>query len=138
MNPDPDQPAPLQAARRQFLQQHAYNNKSEQDLLDEQRRILREAIAGGRGAFALVPGDEIAQLKSRLGKDFAVHAVTSWKEPALIPEVERPPTGAGLAPAPGPAPPRGPPQGDLRGRRAPGLPLRGAPQRWQIVQITAK
>jgi hypothetical protein len=49
---DPDTPAPLQGRRRQFIAD-LYRGRTDEDLLEEQRQMIDDALATGRRVFVL-------------------------------------------------------------------------------------
>ena len=116
-----DQPSPLQPARQKFLAEIVYKDKSDADLVNEQNRVTRDAIARGQRVFALVPAGGQRTFTSRFirGDEFATASVAWWKE---------------IAHAPADAPPT-PFQPQARGGPGPGRE-RGGPQAWQVIEIT--
>jgi hypothetical protein len=123
-----DQPSPLQPARQKFLTEVVYKDKSDADLVNEQNRVMSEALARGQRVFMLSAGEGWRNFESRYlrNRPYVATPVTRWKELATIPADASPtpfqPQGRGGGPGgpPGPGP----------GRE------RGAPQGWQVIEIT--
>jgi hypothetical protein len=126
--PSEDQPNPLQPARQKFLADVVYKDKSDADLVNEQNRVMGEALARGQRVYLLAAGEGRRNSESRYLKNrpFVAAPVSHWKELATIPaDANTTPLqpqarggGPGGAPVPGP------------GRE------RGAPQAWQVIEIT--
>ena len=126
--PTEDQPNPLQPARQKFLADVVYKDKSDADLVNEQNRVMGEALARGQRVYLLTAGEGRRNFESRYLKNrpFVAAPVTHWKELATIPaDANTTPLqpqarggGPGGPPVPGP------------GRE------RGAPQAWQVIEIT--
>jgi hypothetical protein len=126
--PSEDQPNPLQPARQKFLADVVYKDKSDADLVNEQNRVMGEALARGQRVYLLAAGEGRRNSESRYLKNrpFVAAPVSHWKELATIPaDANTTPLqpqarggGPGGPPVPGP------------GRE------RGAPQAWQVIEIT--
>ena len=123
---DEDQPNPLQPARQKFLSEVVYKGKSDADLVNEQNRVMSEALDGRRRVFLVSAGEGLRNFESRYlkGRPFVATTVTHWKELATIPADA---TATPLQPQQrGPGGPGGPGPGRER----------GAPQAWQVIEIT--
>jgi hypothetical protein len=121
---DEDAPNPLQPARQKFLAD-VYRDKSDADLVNEQNRVMREAMHRGQRVYVLVAGTARGSFESRYLKSrpFIATPVTHWKELATIP----------VEPS---ATPFQPPPRDGRGGLAGPGRGRGTPQAWQVIEIT--
>lgn len=89
-----DDPNPLQGRRRQFVAE-LYRDKTDRDLLEEQRRLIADRLAEGRRVFALVNAQTRMALDRAVEGHFAARVVT--RVGAI-----HPPAPAELRPVPGP------------------------------------
>lgn len=84
---DPDQPTPLQPARRKYLVDEVYRGKSIADLTREQQDIVSNALNESKRVFVVLPGGSISSFRERYlaGANFDVANISRWKEPAAVP-----------------------------------------------------
>ena len=117
---DDDQPRPMQAARQKYLREVVYKDKSTDDLVHEQHRIVDRALDDGCRAFVLVPTNLLSAFRNRFptAQKYELKPVMKWKEPAAVP-IER--TASPL----------------MSQQRMPGFGGRGA-QTWQLYEISRK
>jgi 4-amino-4-deoxy-L-arabinose transferase-like glycosyltransferase len=79
---DPNQPTPLQNARRAYMRT-VYEKMDEASLIAEQSRIIREALQSGRRVFYIMPQTMMAgPFLGRIPKEFSAVTIVKWKEPA--------------------------------------------------------
>jgi hypothetical protein len=79
---DPNQPTPLQYARREYMK-GIYQKMDENALIAEQSRIMREALQSNRRVFFIMPSTMMAgPFLGRLPKEFSTVTVEKWREPA--------------------------------------------------------
>jgi 4-amino-4-deoxy-L-arabinose transferase-like glycosyltransferase len=79
---DPNQPTPLQNARRAYMRT-VYEKMDEASLIAEQSRIMREALQSGRRVFYIMPQTMMAgPFLGRIPKEFSAVTIEKWKEPA--------------------------------------------------------
>ncbi len=85
---DPDQPNPLQAARREYLKETVYAKLSSADLQRRQEQIVANAIEESRRVFLVQPVDNsgfsVFRPAFRPGPGLTVKPVTKWREPAPV------------------------------------------------------
>lgn len=108
-----DDPNPLQGRRRQFVAD-LYRNKTDRDLLEEQRKLIDERLAAGRRVFAVVNNSTRGALDRAVEGQFRTRAIAriGTIDPALPRETRmnqpgadrgnfRRPPGGGGPPPPG-------------------------------------
>lgn len=131
---EPDDPDPLQGRRREFVAE-LYGNKTDRDLLEEQRKLIDDRLEDGRRVFALV------NPQSRMAVDRAVEGRFRTRVVARIGTIDPPQTSDARPGAPND---RGnfrrPPGGGPPGAGGPGGPGRGpggpTDGTMQVVEIT--
>jgi hypothetical protein len=84
---DPDQPNPMQPARRKYLVEQVYRGKSIADLEQERKRIIEQALRRGTRVFAIVPSSAVTGWRGRMKSagDFVATPLARWREPADVP-----------------------------------------------------
>jgi len=138
-DPDPTDPNPLQPRRREYLAE-VYKGKTQQDLVNEQQRIVKDAFASSRRVFligtkASVPAFE-NQFFPTASYDF--HTVTRWTDQVepMFGSIE-PPKPADARRGPFANNPRRP-QGGPPGANARGGFNEWTSSAWQLVEVTQR
>ncbi|MDB5327866.1 MAG: hypothetical protein JWM57_3435 [Phycisphaerales bacterium] len=143
---DPDDPDPIQPARRDYLYELT-KDKSDDQLAQMQTDLIRRSIAAGKRVFLLASRTQSPSLTKRYEKaDIGL----TWAVRARYHDLPR--LNAGDDPVPPAADPRGRrggfggfggfggpnARGGVRGQRAGNSPFREAVQQWQIIEITRR
>jgi hypothetical protein len=82
--PDPNDPNPLQPARREYLAK-VYEGKNQQQMLEEQNKILRERAKAGKKIFAVTSGQTYAlalDIAERTfpRENYSIKTITRWHD----------------------------------------------------------
>ncbi|HEX8322762.1 MAG TPA: glycosyltransferase family 39 protein [Tepidisphaeraceae bacterium] len=137
-NRDPDDPDPIQPARRNFLLKQI-DGKNDDQLAQEQIGIVSRALSAGRRAFILCRRDQTAAFTKRYeakSLDLTWKPIAFYNDlPRLQPPTDRPPSTDPRARG-GPNRPRpGGPGGPGRGGRGNFAGREVTAQAWQLIEI---
>ena len=114
---DPDQPNPIQPARKAFLAK-AYEGLDNDDMVKAQNQIMSDALAAGTRVFLILESSQVSAFRRAFlpTSKWETKTVQKWTDPAKMSSLASR-SLASLA-------------ADVAGR--------GSPVKWEILEVTAK